>query len=79
MDPDGKNQRHFARGLRNAVGLRWVRDRLFATNMGSDHLGDNRPADTFYSIEEGKHYGWPYCFQAGAKIYPDPKFKTFEL
>src|SRR5215204_46561 len=24
MDPDGKNQKHFARGLRNAVGLRWI-------------------------------------------------------
>ena len=74
MDPDGKNQRYVARGLRNAVGLRLVNGRLWATNMGSDHLGDNRPADTFYSIENGKHYGWPYCFQAGAKIFPDVKF-----
>jgi glucose/arabinose dehydrogenase len=76
MDPDGKNQRHFARGLRNAVGLRWIKGKLFATNMGSDHLGDNRPADTFYKIEDSKHYGWPYCFQAGPRIYPDPKFNT---
>ena len=74
MDPDGKNQHYFARGLRNAVGLRWNRGKLYATNMGSDHLGDNRPADTFYMIEDGKHYGWPYCFQAGPRIYPDPKF-----
>ena len=76
MDPDGKNQRHFARGLRNAVGLRWLKGRLYATNMGSDHLGDNRPADTFYAVEDGKNYGWPYCFQAGSRIYPDPKFNT---
>lgn len=74
MDPDGKNQRYYARGLRNAVGIKWVRDRLWATNMGSDHLGDHRPADTFYSIEADKNYGWPYCFQAGAKILSDPKF-----
>ena len=74
MDPDGKNQRHFARGLRNAVGLRWVNDRLYATNMGSDHLGPNRPADTFYSMQTPANYGWPYCFQVGPKIYPDPKF-----
>jgi glucose/arabinose dehydrogenase len=74
MDPDGKNQRYYARGLRNAVGLKWVNDRLWATNMGSDHLGDNRPADTFYSIEEETNYGWPYCFQAGAKVFSDPKF-----
>ena len=74
MDPDGKNQRHFARGLRNAVGLKWVNNRLYATNMGSDHLGDNRPADTFYSMKGVAHYGWPYCYQAGPKVYFDPKF-----
>ena len=78
MDPDGKNQRHFARGLRNAVGLRWVNDRLYATNMGADHLGPNRPADTFYALNastnDATNYGWPYCFQAGPTIYPDPKF-----
>jgi len=76
MDPDGKNQRYFARGLRNAVGLRWTESRLYATNMGSDHLGPNRPADTFYALEDGKNYGWPYCFQVGPRIYPDPKFNT---
>lgn len=74
MDPDGKNQRHFARGLRNAVGLRWVNDRLYATNMGADHLGRDRPADTFYAMQTVANYGWPYCFQDGPKIYPDPKF-----
>ena len=76
MDPDGRNERYYARGLRNAVGLRWTNGKLYATNMGSDHLGDNRPADTFYTIEDGKHYGWPYCFQAGARIYADPKFNV---
>lgn len=74
MDADGKNQRYYARGLRNAVGLRWINGQLWATNMGSDHLGDNRPADTFYSIEGGKNYGWPYCFQAGARVFTDPKY-----
>ena len=76
MDPDGKNQRFYARGLRNAVGLKWVNDRLWATNMGSDHLGDNRPADTFYAIEPEKNYGWPFCFQAAAKVLADPKFNV---
>ena len=76
MDPDGKNQHFFARGLRNAVGLRWINGKLYATNMGSDHLGDNRPADTFYTIEDGKHYGWPYCYQAAARVYSDPKFNA---
>ena len=74
MDPDGKNQTYFARGLRNAVGLRWVNDRLYATNMGSDHLGNDSPADTFYSMQTEAHYGWPYCYQTGSRIFPDPKF-----
>src|SRR5215211_8894418 len=76
MNPDGSNKHYFARGLRNAVGLRWIGGKLYATNMGSDHLGDNRPADTFYRLEDGMHYGWPYCFQVGTKIYPDPKYNT---
>lgn len=74
MDPDGKNQKHFARGLRNAVGLRWIEGQLFATNMGSDHLGDQRPADTMYALKDGVNYGWPYCFQAGRSRLSDPKF-----
>jgi len=74
MDPDGRNQKHFARGLRNAVGLRWVRDRLYATNMGPDHLGDHKPADTMYALKQGTNYGWPYCYQSGAARLPDIKF-----
>lgn len=74
MDPDGKNQKHFARGLRNAVGLRWAKDQLFATNMGSDHLGDHKPADTMYVVSDGVNYGWPYCFQSGRGRFPDGRF-----
>ena len=74
MDPDGKHQRRFARGLRNAVGLRWIKDGLVATNMGSDHLGDHKPADTMYSLQDGMNYGWPYCYQSGPGRYPDKKF-----
>jgi len=73
MDPDGKNQRHFARGLRNAVGMRWVDGQLFVTNMGADHLGLDRPADTMGSIKDNSNYGWPYCFQSGGKVFVDQK------
>lgn len=73
MDPDGKNQRYFARGFRNAVGLKWIDSRLYATNMGADHLGPNRPADTMTSVKNGGNYGWPYCYQSGARIFVDPK------
>ena len=42
--------------------------------MGSDHLGDNKPADTMYALAGGTNYGWPYCYQAGPSRFPDPKF-----
>ena len=74
MDPDGKNQKLFARGLRNAVGLRLVKDRLLATNMGSDHLGDHKPADTMYVLKDGTNYGWPYCYQSGVGRFGDKQF-----
>jgi glucose/arabinose dehydrogenase len=74
MDPDGTHQRHFARGLRNAVGLRWIQDKLYATNMGSDHLGDHKPADTMFALADGANYGWPYCYQSGAARVSDIKF-----
>jgi glucose/arabinose dehydrogenase len=74
MDADGGHRRVFARGLRNAVGIKWINGKLFATNMGADHLGLNRPQDTFYAVREGLNYGWPYCYQYRSKIYSDPQF-----
>lgn len=74
MDADGKNRRFYARGMRNAVGLLWLGGQLYATDMGADHLGVDKPADTMYSVEGGKNYGWPYCYQSGARVLPDPKF-----
>ncbi len=74
MEPDGKGLRTYARGLRNAVGMKWTRGRLFVTNMGSDHLGDHIPADTMYALEEGRDYGWPFCYQSGPRVFADAKF-----
>ena len=75
MDADGKNQHLFARGLRNAVGIKWVEGQLVATNMGADHLGDNRPEETVYTIKPQQHYGWPYCYQYQSRVYADDPFK----
>ena len=74
MDLDGKNQRVFAKGLRNAVGLRWIDGKLLTTNMGPDHLGDNKPADTMYEVKENAHYGWPYYYFSRSKYFADPEF-----
>jgi glucose/arabinose dehydrogenase len=75
MNPDGSGQREFARGLRNAVGLRWFGKFLFATNQGSDHLGLQKPDETFYAVKDGADYGWPYCHSSNGKIFADPGFK----
>jgi glucose/arabinose dehydrogenase len=77
MNPDGSSQRIIARGLRNAVGMRWIGKTLFATNQGSDHLGLQKPDETFYAISPAtaKDYGWPYCHSSNGRIFADPGFK----
>ena len=71
MNADGSNQRIFAKGLRNAVGLKWVANNLFATNQGSDHLGLDKPDETFYALKDGADYGWASCYQSDGKVYFD--------
>jgi glucose/arabinose dehydrogenase len=75
MNPDGSKQRIFAKGLRNAVGLKQIGRFLFATNQGSDHLGVDKPDETFYALKSGADYGWAYCHQDDGKIFPDPEIK----
>src|SRR5438874_2274466 len=79
MSPDGSDRKFFATGLRNAVGLTFSGPQLFATNMGADHLGDLAPLDTFYALQSGADYGWPYCYvAANGKIASDPRFPSKE-
>ncbi len=75
MDLDGKNQKTYANGLRNAVGIKWANDQLYAINMGADHLGDSKPEETFYRIKNGQNYGFPYCYQYQSRVYADDQFK----
>jgi glucose/arabinose dehydrogenase len=64
--------RPFMVGLRNAVGV-WVDDatgRAWATNMGRDFIGDDRPPETLYELIDGADAGWPRC-HAGDLRDPD--------
>lgn len=66
---DGDNPRIFSKGLRNAPFLTinpQTRD-IWVTEMGRDNLGDNLPPDEINILQEGKDYGWPYCY--GNKIH----------
>jgi glucose/arabinose dehydrogenase len=70
MNPDGSDAHMYADGLRNSVGLEFAEGSLYVTNNGVDHLG-NEPYETMFKIEEGKHYGWPYCYQGENGPEPD--------
>lgn len=71
MNADGSGQKIFAKGLRNAVGLKWIANNLFASNQGSDHLGLNKPDETFYALKDGADYGWASCYQSNGRIFFD--------
>jgi glucose/arabinose dehydrogenase len=80
MDPDGSNQREIARGLRNGVGLKWLNNTLWTSGQGADHLGLQKPDETFYSLDTtGDHdYGWPNCYSSNGKVLADAQFPRSE-
>jgi glucose/arabinose dehydrogenase len=63
-DPDGKNARQYATGLRNPVGigLEPVTGQLWTSVNERDELGDDLPPDYFTSVKDGGFYGWPYSY-----------------
>ncbi|MDP3880763.1 MAG: PQQ-dependent sugar dehydrogenase, partial [bacterium] len=71
MNPDGSEKRVYAYGLRNAVGIEWAKDNLFATENGVDHLGSDAPDDLMYKLEDGENYAWPYCYELDGEIIED--------
>lgn len=71
MNADGSGQHTFAKGLRNAVSIKWIGEHLWATNQGSDHLGLEKPDETFYAVKDGADYGWASCYQADGKVFFD--------
>ena len=73
MNADGSGQRIYAKGLRNAVDLKWIGKFLFATNQGADHLGLDKPDETFYALKDGADYGWASCYSSNGKVFADPK------
>ena len=63
-DPDGKNHRIFASGLRNPIGLAWNprTGELWTAVNERDGLGDDLVPDYVTSVKEGAFYGWPYSY-----------------
>ena len=64
LDLASGNNRIFASGLRNPVGLAWEPNTgvLWTVVNERDGLGDETPPDYLTSVREGGFYGWPYCY-----------------
>ena len=64
MNVDGSGLEVYASGLRNTVGFAWrpYSGELWGADMGRNNQGANRVGDELNRIEQGKNYGWPYCY-----------------
>lgn len=64
FDPDGKNQKVYAWGIRNAVGIavRPGSEELWMSTNERDGLGDNLVPDYISRVEPGGFYGWPWFY-----------------
>ena len=68
FDPDGKNEKIYAWGIRNAVGLAIHPEtgQLWASVNERDVLGDHLAPDYVTHVEEGGFYGWPWYYIGAA-------------
>jgi hypothetical protein len=74
FDPQGKDRRIYASGIRNCVGMAinpTLGDLWCSTNE-RDGLGDNLVPDYITRVREGAFYGWPWYY-IGA--HQDPRHK----
>lgn len=61
---DGSNPRIYSSGLRNAVflTLKPGTDSVWVSENSRDRLGDDLPPDEINILQDGKDFGWPYCY-----------------
>jgi glucose/arabinose dehydrogenase len=74
VDPDGTDEKIYASGLRNPVGMDWApgTETLWAAVNERDGLGDDLVPDYITSVKEGGFYGWPWSYFGQHK---DPRMK----
>jgi glucose/arabinose dehydrogenase len=74
FEPDGRNRRTWATGLRNCVGMLvypGTGDLMCGVNE-RDELGDNLPPDYVTRVKQGGFYGWPWYYIGG---HEEPRLK----
>jgi hypothetical protein len=64
FDPDGKNERIVATGIRNCVGMAVDQSSgtVWCSTNERDGLGDNVPPDYITHVRDGAFYGWPWYY-----------------
>jgi glucose/arabinose dehydrogenase len=64
FDPNGKDQRIYASGIRNCVGMAInpTTGDLWCSTNERDGLGDDLPADYITRVPEGGFFGWPWYY-----------------
>jgi glucose/arabinose dehydrogenase len=74
FDPDGRNERIVATGLRNCQGLtiQPPTSQLWCVVNERDELGDDTPFEYATRVQQGGFYGWPW-FYIGS--HADPRHK----
>ena len=72
FDPDGKNMKIVATGLRNcqAMTIQPATGQLWCAVNERDELGDNTPFEYATHVIEGAFYGWPWYYIGG---HEDPR------
>jgi glucose/arabinose dehydrogenase len=63
-DPNGKNKRVYASGIRNCSGVAVQPGTgvVYCATNERDLLGDNLPPDYVTSVKQGAFYGWPWYY-----------------
>jgi glucose/arabinose dehydrogenase len=74
FDPEGRQVRNFATGLRNcsSLAVQPVTGAVWCAVNERDHLGDNVPPDYVTRVQDGAFYGWPWYYIGGNE---DPRLK----
>ncbi len=72
MNLDGTEQRTFASGLRNPVGLDFhpQTQELYTTVNERDGIGDDLVPDYLTRLRLGEFYGWPYAYFTSDRLDP---------